>query len=325
MSAGVGRKLFGGVEVDLTPIEACAAGVKDDVLKPVASAYRFNAAGLKGLLEIPQFLAENLASVFTSARDLMEASLDMFARLAEAESNETFRALLPRLKAQAAAGQAMLDQLTGRRGGEVLAGDIFDKWGRNERWQAGQRVLLSSATSGAWTAFECVATDAWVAAVNARPMQLWKKAWDAPGAEGQAEGLDGKSVPVGLPAKYGFDLRGHLGDLLKTRFDFTSVSGIEKAYRDTLGVSEAMKRSLDSVTLRGLEVIRNVVVHRGGVVDQAFKDRVRKFEAQEGVEYAVGSPLPLDGRVVSKLVAAALEAGCDLLRFVDDWLADNPG
>ena len=90
--------------------------------------------------------------------------------------------------------------------------------------KAGPRALLTSATTGAWTAVECLAADVWVASLNARPMSLATRAVAAEATGEQIDGLSGKQITLALLGKYGFDLRACMGTVLKPKFDLTNLS-----------------------------------------------------------------------------------------------------
>src|SRR5262249_3360340 len=60
-------------------------------------------------------------------------------------------------------------------------------------WIEGQ---LAAATAGGWTAFECLATDLWVAALNSSPMPFAQDAANHKAAGGGADGSSGKQIPI---------------------------------------------------------------------------------------------------------------------------------
>lgn len=181
------------------------------------------------------------------------------------------------------------------------------------------RLLRLFGTTGAWTAFECLATDAWVTALNARPLSLGQRALTVSPEGGSQDGLTSKQVSVKLLAKYGFDLRAHMGTVLKPKFDLTSLSNITRAYNAAFGKYRQLDEVFDSRDLDLLEASRHVIVHRAGIVDEEFRSRTKRMD----LDYPLGIQLPLDGKTVSRLANSAIEAGCRLIAFVDDWLVHN--
>jgi hypothetical protein len=114
--------------------------------------------------------------------------------------------------------------------------------------------------------------------------------------------------------QYDFDLRHCLGSLLKSRFDFTSVAGIRKAYQ-VFGEDSFLNETLESSTIQELEITRHLIVHRGGVVDEDYRRR-SKTDAE------VGQPLGLSEEMVAKFSGAVRVAGFRLLAFVNDKFAE---
>lgn len=177
-------------------------------------------------------------------------------------------------------------------------------------------ALLFACVSYAWATFECVAKDAWIAAVNSRPIQLGHPALIGLRDERAEEGLSGKHISIGMLARHGFDLRDKLGTLAAGKFDFTSVSGIRAAYSAAFGKRTELEEPLANPNLAVLEATRHVVVHRAGLVDEEYLRRT-----VDGTP--VGKQLPLDGGRVSALANSGVSAACGLLCAVDLWLQSN--
>jgi hypothetical protein len=117
-----------------------------------------------------------------------------------------------------------------------------------------------------------------------------------------------------------FDLRNCMGYLLEPKFDPTSLPRIKRAYTAAFGKASELTGLFDAPELGMLEASRHLIVHRAGVVDEEFKKRAAKW----GINYAIDVLLPLDGKQVSRLANAAIDAGCKLLSFVDEWMVNNP-
>jgi hypothetical protein len=145
------------------------------------------------------------------------------------------------------------------------------------------QVLYSAAISASWTALECLAADLWVASLNESPLPLAQTAITSLDQQEPGE-LTSKQIPVGLAARYGFDLRRCLGTLLKPKFDFTSVSGIQRAYRVFGTTDDYLTKAFAGSLLGELEATRHLIVHRASVVDADYKKRT-------------DSPLPLGSRL----------------------------
>jgi hypothetical protein len=176
-------------------------------------------------------------------------------------------------------------------------------------------VLYLAAVSGSWTALECLAADLWVTAVNEEPTLLAQTAICS--IEGQEPGeLTSKQIPVGLAARHGFDLRKCLGTLLKSKFDFTGISGIRKAYKVFVSNDSFIEQVLSRPELDELEAARHVIVHRAGRVDQEYKRRTKS-------DLPIGTLLTFDHEQASRFSYISSHAGSGLLAFVNDWFVEK--
>jgi hypothetical protein len=176
-------------------------------------------------------------------------------------------------------------------------------------------VLYRAGVSESWTALECLAADLWVTSLNEEPTTLAQTAISSLDAQEPTE-FSSKHIPVGLPARFGFDLRHCLGTVLKSKFDFTGVSGIQKAYKVFVPNDEFIQRVLSQPELGELEATRHVIVHRAGRVDEEYRRRT-------GSQLPVGAVLAFTREQAVKFSYVSAHAGTGLLAFVNDWLMKN--
>lgn len=182
-------------------------------------------------------------------------------------------------------------------------------------FSASINVLYSTAILYCWTVLECVATDCWVAAVNANAQPLGQMAITS--LEDQEPGeISSKQIPVGLAAKHGFDLRFCLGDLLKSKFDFTSVVGIKKAYKVFGPLSDYVEEAFAFPLLSELEATRHVIVHRAGKVDEDYKKRLQSV-------LEIGTTISFSQKSVMDFQGISSVVGLSLLTFVHNWVQNN--
>ncbi len=194
-----------------------------------------------------------------------------------------------------------------KRHDEILA---IPKCG--EMLKTSMHVLHSAGVSGSWTAFECLASDLWVTALNEEPKLLAQSAISS--LEGQElNEITSKHIPVGLAARYGFDLRHCLGTVLRSKFDFTGVSGIQKAYKAFSPNDEFIEKVLAQPELAELEVTRHAIVHRAGRVDDEYRRRTHS-------KLGIGFILSFDRAQAERFSYLSSRAGTGLLAFVNDWL-----
>jgi hypothetical protein len=188
---------------------------------------------------------------------------------------------------------------------------------KDEKVREALRLIRHMALLSSWTSFECVACDSWEAAVNVRPLVLGHPAFvNLPQDTEGITGLETKSVSVGLLARYGFDIRGKLGTLLKQRFDFTGVSGIRKAYTAAFGDKLPLDSILGNENLSRLEAVRHAIVHRAGIADELYLKRTNST-------IALGTPIEVDDEMEEAFLNASFDAGCSLLEHIDKYLVAN--
>jgi hypothetical protein len=206
--------------------------------------------------------------------------------------------------------------------------------------QIGVDAFVSLQLVTMWTAFESMAGDLWVAAVNARPASLGKNAFtfrpkrsddaaDPTTAEIETREKESKGVPFHLLAGYGFDLSNSMGDYFKStkKFDFNRLRGIREMYGATFGPTH--KNELRDIwgtaepeSLRALELLRNVIVHCGGILDKQFKKQSQDIPSLASL--AENEHVPLSEPMLQAFSVTVAERGMKLIRFVDDWLRSNP-
>lgn len=178
------------------------------------------------------------------------------------------------------------------------------------------RALEQSAAMALWSAFESLASDLWVYAVNSRPNLFAARVMKQFSESLQRQRLSSRSIPIGIAAKYSFDLRNHIGDIVADGIDFTSMSDVKKAYTSAFELDKKEQEILEAQELKRLVLIRNLIAHRSGVVDAEFKERT-------GCSDNVGDELKIDDGLEKQLMAAVESAGVYLLKMVDSSLAKS--
>lgn len=182
------------------------------------------------------------------------------------------------------------------------------------------RSLLAFTSVAIWTAVESLAKDLWISCVNLRLDPLAKNALRV---QGSSTGEGGsKSVRAEWLAKYGFDLRDRMGTLLvedENKFQFDSPKLIRRSYVAAFGQSPESEKLWQELSrdLGLLNLTRNLVAHRAGIVDQRFVDQTQ-------TALPVGEYVPLNAETVADFLTVATQAACELLAFVDTWFATNP-
>jgi hypothetical protein len=180
---------------------------------------------------------------------------------------------------------------------------------------AGVEAWLSAQVVNSWTAFETLAGDLWEAALNSHPHGLS----ELKGEKAQGE----KTVPIGLLQKYSFDVSKQMGTLLKEKRTFDRLEHIRENYELAFYTAGAkINKALSDDLLDTLSSVRNLLVHRGGVVDERYLRRTKRL--QLAPKAVIGERIKLDGDIVERLSLAMQLLGASLLYAVDEWLVAHP-
>jgi hypothetical protein len=172
--------------------------------------------------------------------------------------------------------------------------------------------ILYAMILNAYAAFESLATDLWYESCNAS---------DALALQYIKEHPD-MTLASGMFGRYGTNFHGIMGNAFREfkKGKFQTLDELIGTYRASFGAS------IDSVFSAHPDVIaagkvRHLVAHRGGLVDEKFKQELSAYPALSGV--MVGSYLPVDGPLVCSLVDALARTSTDLILFVDAWIKAN--
>ena len=179
----------------------------------------------------------------------------------------------------------------------------------------GLDALLSAQVVGAWTAFEVLSGDLWIAAVNAAPAAAVR--W--------AQKDSDKAVPLSKLVKYGdhsFNLGAIMGDVLaaEEKVSFLTLTSTRIAYEKAF---DRAPSAFNDPQLKLLELVRNLIVHNGGKVDQTFKDQLRQCNLErhaDCVDVQLGLPYVIDGPLAARFTDAASKGGASLIKFVSNTL-----
>jgi hypothetical protein len=174
------------------------------------------------------------------------------------------------------------------------------------------RPWLFAVTVYIWTAFECLAGDLWASSLNHATALAHKILASIPNEDSEKSGLSRRHIEVGLAARYGFDLRRRLGTVLKAKFDFSSIDGIQAAYKQAFGTCGGLEGFHD--VLMELEQVRHLIVHRGGVADAKFA-KITKLKVKPEAKFSL--KLSKVGLYMMSVTLGSVA----LLNIVDDWFA----
>jgi hypothetical protein len=190
----------------------------------------------------------------------------------------------------------------------------------------GLEAMLSSALTGTWTAFETMAGDLWETALNLHPAILaelrGKKKRDGktePDPSEPSESL--RHVQLSEVLRYQFDLRNKMGSVHRNQRRFDNLTGIREAYRLAFSKDAVeIDRGIDYNGLDALNAVRNLIVHRAGIVDREYKKRAGYLKIPDA---AIGNPILLDGQITMEMMISVIKASFHLVESVDKWIAEN--
>jgi len=183
--------------------------------------------------------------------------------------------------------------------------------------------LIGSILIGTWTAFETLAGDLWVTALNENP-RLGVRALGAepkPGDDNNERRRTTRikqALPIQRLQRYDYNLKHALGDLLREKWDFGRRDETRDAYKAAFGLTpedaSELDNIFDNIELRWLAAMRNALVHRGGIADEQFLSLVETHPTWGKTE--VGKPITINGLLAAPLVENAIGRGLKLLAFV---------
>jgi hypothetical protein len=307
-------ELLTGIGIDIEKTEACLSVVRAQTLVPAGRAFAKNIMDILMMLSLPLILLTRRPGAHHSVGFTIRAltKVEGYRKFEAPQSavHTEVKRLWHEALEEGDLRKTLVEEATQELNEALKEAGISDS----------VRVLLTSSASATWTAFECLATDLWVASLDARPGSLAQRAIKSLEGGEQPDGISCKGIAVWQLAKHGFDLRDCMGRVLKPKFDLTSLSNIKEAYFAAFQERKQLDEVFSTQDLNLLEASRHVIVHRAGVVDDEFAKRTKAM----GIDWPIGALLPLEGKVVSRFANAAVGAGCELLSFVDGWLTANP-
>jgi hypothetical protein len=188
--------------------------------------------------------------------------------------------------------------------------------------------LLSSMILGTWTAFETLAGDLWETALNVHPKDLADLGGFAGRIQAKAEKRRGKALRSAKMstkalrlAKSAGSVTKNLGTLHREQdVGFDSLAKIRVAY--SCAFKKRCSRIDDALchySLDALSLVRNLLVHRAGVVDRRYVDSIKKIRGCPRT--GLRKPINLRGDIVAKLINPVVSTSMKLLSAVEAEVA----
>lgn len=166
-----------------------------------------------------------------------------------------------------------------------------------------------NALVNSWTLFEAYSKDIWVKILDDNPQFLSQKI-----INNKSEidnGVNGKTIQLSILSKYNYNISGHLGEILSVKYDFTSVDGIKRAFKDLLNLDDQELYFLSDTKINQLEICRHIIVHNAGLIDTKYLTRSKR--ANE----IVNQKLQLDIIEINDMINESINCTKQLLLLTD--------
>lgn len=207
---------------------------------------------------------------------------------------------------------------------------MLDQGEFKSRWTQDQFTsLCGSLTIEAWTLFEGLCEDLWEAALNVHPEGLaaLKGKLRSKGKNGDSVSPTGSDAVVKLSfddlQANRFDIKHKLGTIQKTSVSFRSLRGIREAYHRAFFVKyQSIDDILNDEGLEYAAAVRNLLIHKQGVVDREFRDQTARVT--NAIRPPVGEVFPMSGAVCQQLTDSCRCCAGWLINAVHAWIIGHP-
>ena len=105
--------------------------------------------------------------------------------------------------------------------------------------------------------------------------------------------------------------------------NFQRLETMRRAYDATFNKETTVSNRVNEQCVDGLYFVRNLLVHRAGIVDATFKTECGLKDFTAWAALPEGSNFPATGEVVRSLVGPNMNCGYSLLQAVDQWLTKH--
>ena len=177
-------------------------------------------------------------------------------------------------------------------------------------------ALLSTIVLESWTAFESLASDLWVAAVDQGPKDIRNRVMLSKTLLVPDDQITAEKIH-----ELEYDSSRQLGSFLRDvgKVSFQKLDYIRRFYCAAFGkeIDQLFEKTEDGYIF-ALSAFRNALIHKAGKADRRFVKTVARFEEFRSINPK--DHLMLDGEIVRKLHNSAIVLGWELIGFVDNVL-----
>lgn len=295
---------------------------RTDYLRPIAEAFQWNLLRLSTYTTFPAWIAlealrEQLWLDHANVNAGIPLNPDLFKFRSEGaapKAAEEFNRLVEEYRHMS--GIKLMDLLYGI--GVSYIEHRLQVRGQQSA-KLGIEALFSTVIIDSWTAFENLASDLWVVAVDKGPKEIASRAFLSKQLRTPEDQITPKTIH-----KLEHDLKEQPGSWLREvgKVSFQRLDDIKLFYAEVFG--KDVKKLFDEVDggyIVALSAFRNALIHNAGKADKKFLERVARFPEFRNIP--TKEEFLLDGEVVARLRNAAINLGQKLIQFVDNQL--TPG
>ena len=208
------------VNISLADLQRELGDLEHQCLVPPAKVFAENLKDLEASLRLPY---EVLAYGNFKGMTFAQHSGEFWARIFSGASEAEISALAYSVGQQAVERIHSAEDLG--IDGDALIDEFHAVFVNHEEGLGGFKNQLKAAILLSWSAFENLSADLWVNCLNTYPQALVSNI-----SRSDSSQPDQKKIDMWQLQRYEYDLRGHMGTVLKDRYKFTDVDGIRKAY-----------------------------------------------------------------------------------------------
>jgi hypothetical protein len=215
--------------------------------------------------------------------------------------------------------------------GFAIAPEVSPYAHDNKRTQI--NAFCASLVIEAWALFESLSEDLWEAALNFHPTVLGaldgipRSKYRAPRNEAARQNTTQSTLRMSFDdlQRKKFDVSSCIGTILKRNdnIGFRSIYDIRASYHRAFSAqSNSIDEILDDSGLQYAAAVRNLLIHKRGIVDDEFEKQVSGINGVPAV--VPDDKFPLSGAICSELADTCRVCAVWLVMAVHGWIVGHP-
>jgi hypothetical protein len=276
--------------------------------REITTAFTANIRGLLWTVTIPYSLAR--ASALDRHYQRISTAEHIGSLMLDATENETEADLRARREREAHDKTRLGVEafLASKEGKEALTRDTCHFLLRavaSEPFALAAQELLLQGVVLCWGAFEVLGRDVFVAVLNQDPT-LVDRLTSHPTAKRRFELA---RLPLETLVSHGFNLSDRMGTLLAEQQDLSDLNSLKAVFEALYPDAAALRHSIGGEDMRILALRRNLIVHRRGIIDEAFARSVGSAERP-------GDRLVVSPESLERHIGSVIDSATELLKVM---------